>query len=519
MKNSSTVTFDSDEIARDSDLVFEDEKQSESPNFDRLMDSDNQENLRLFDAHTKPTLKHSDESADSSEQLGSDELSYMADDIEQFDEDEDESDNDVALPDETQNDDQSQGWLMRNVKRIKRSLDSLWSGAKPAEPKAEGEHNGTKHGKHKKKASAQEKPQKPKNKRKQLTKEERQQRRQQKETAAVAAASTVSHTTTTKRSSSSHKHPAGNTIPTDERKSNKFSGVRPKRQFDTTFDDNEGSGFEGSGENGGAEEAWTFYKMTITIDEPYHQTMSNPRQNSEKRLHVNPLVKNLIDKALQTDFVVRATKFEPYSLNNDLTLVTLEVTAPKDFNLDEMEDRIREQLLSGHNELRPDGLSLVHSYDTDEKIEEVLDPFDPPFPGPGDDGDDEEDDEEEEEDEYTTDRTVDEPVSEPDVVVANTPKLLFDGAGGHTQQTTDLCRGDDKVRCGNTGVYICAIQQCDGRPDCPNGEDENPDVCQKCEKDEFSCDGTRCISGDKVCDGLRDCNDGQDEANCGLSSK
>lgn len=36
----------------------------------------------------------------------------------------------------------------------------------------------------------------------------------------------------------------------------------------------------------------------------------------------------------------------------------------------------------------------------------------------------------------------------------------------------DLCRGDDKVRCGNTSFFICDIQKCDGKSDCPNGEDE-----------------------------------------------
>lgn len=36
----------------------------------------------------------------------------------------------------------------------------------------------------------------------------------------------------------------------------------------------------------------------------------------------------------------------------------------------------------------------------------------------------------------------------------------------------DLCRGDDKVRCGSTSVYICDIQKCDGTVNCPNGEDE-----------------------------------------------
>jgi hypothetical protein len=36
----------------------------------------------------------------------------------------------------------------------------------------------------------------------------------------------------------------------------------------------------------------------------------------------------------------------------------------------------------------------------------------------------------------------------------------------------DLCRSDDKVRCGTTSVYICDVQKCDGVSNCPNGEDE-----------------------------------------------
>lgn len=36
----------------------------------------------------------------------------------------------------------------------------------------------------------------------------------------------------------------------------------------------------------------------------------------------------------------------------------------------------------------------------------------------------------------------------------------------------DDCRGDDKVRCGTTAVYICGVQKCDGVSNCPHGEDE-----------------------------------------------
>ncbi|XP_041762389.1 basement membrane-specific heparan sulfate proteoglycan core protein isoform X4 [Anopheles merus] len=520
------------ESARDSDLVFEDEKPTDSSNFDRLMDMENQENLRLFAAQSKPTFDHSDESVDIGEPIGSDELSYVSDDVEEFGEDdneaENEADNEVSLPDETPSDDSNQSWLVRNVKRIKRSLDSLWSGSQAAEADRS---NGTKHGKQKKKASAQEKPQKLKNKKKvQLTKEERQLRREQKLTKDAAS---VTQTTTTRRSGSGvhqKQHQAHNAIPAVGGKSSKLGGIRPKRQYDT-FADSEGSGFEGSGESAPGEDTWTFYKMTITLDEPFHSSMRDPRQNAEKLSHVNTLVKNLIDEALRTDFVVTAKRFDPYPSSNQLTLVTLELNAPKDFNLDEMEDRIRSQLESGHYELRPDGLSLVLADDTgvdaDDlgKDEVILEPFPAlsrdPVRGPvrdpvrdpirDDEGDEEEDDEEEEDEDYATDRPIGGP-NDVDDVEPTTVRARF--GDYDAEETQDLCRGDDKVRCGKTSVYICAVQWCDGRPDCPNGEDENAPECQKCEKDEFSCDGTRCVSLAKKCDGHRDCSDGQDEADC-----
>uniref|UniRef100_A0A182P410 SEA domain-containing protein n=1 Tax=Anopheles epiroticus TaxID=199890 RepID=A0A182P410_9DIPT len=500
--------------ARDSDLVFEDEKSTDPSNFDRLMDMENQENLRLFAAHSKPTFEHSEESVDIGEPMGSDELSYLSDDAEELEEDdENESDNEISQPAETQKDEeQNQNWLIRNVKRIKRSLDSLWNSPQPAEV----ESSEAKHGKHKKKANASEKPKKSKSKKKQLTKEERQLRRAQKE-ANDAAGDT--QTTTTRRSGSigaHHSRPvAHNAIHVAGGKSGKLDGIRPKRQYDSTLVDQEGSGFEGSGESGPGEEAWTIYKMTITLDEPFYSSMNDRRQNSGIVTRVTNLAKNLIDEALRTDFVVEVNRFDPYSSSNQLTLVTLQLNAPKDINLDDMEDRIRSQLQSGHYELRPDGLSVVSTddagLDTGDlgKNEVILDPF-PDHAHAGHHDDDEDEDDEEEDEDYATERSVDGANEEDEETT--TVKVRFDDRD--SEATQDLCRGDDKVRCGKTSVYICAVQWCDGSPDCPNGEDENADECQKCEKDEFSCDGTRCVALSKKCDGHRDCNDGQDEADC-----
>lgn len=40
------------------------------------------------------------------------------------------------------------------------------------------------------------------------------------------------------------------------------------------------------------------------------------------------------------------------------------------------------------------------------------------------------------------------------------------------ERPVDRCRADDKVRCGNSSIYICTDQECDGNKDCPDGEDE-----------------------------------------------
>ncbi len=64
--------------------------------------------------------------------------------------------------------------------------------------------------------------------------------------------------------------------------------------------------------------------------------------------------------------------------------------------------------------------------------------------------------------------------------------------------------------------------KCDSNPDCPNGYDEHPLICNTtlplmndC-SDGFQCQATsknesKCLSWDLVCDGKSDCPDGQDE--------
>lgn len=97
----------------------------------------------------------------------------------------------------------------------------------------------------------------------------------------------------------------------------------------------------------------------------------------------------------------------------------------------------------------------------------------------------------------------------------------------------DCLYGEDELGCTNLqcGVFRnfrCHLTKgnqncisddwvCDGRADCPNGEDESatycpPDHVHPCESGVF-CNSS-CLPSRKICDGVKDCPDNQDESDC-----
>uniref|UniRef100_T1IUN7 EGF-like domain-containing protein n=1 Tax=Strigamia maritima TaxID=126957 RepID=T1IUN7_STRMM len=70
-----------------------------------------------------------------------------------------------------------------------------------------------------------------------------------------------------------------------------------------------------------------------------------------------------------------------------------------------------------------------------------------------------------------------------------------------------------QFKCRSTGRCIPLAWHCDDDKDCPDGSDEDPDICnhRPCTADEFQCNNGKCIPKLWFCDFDNDCGDGTDE--------
>ncbi|KAI3362051.1 hypothetical protein L3Q82_012395, partial [Scortum barcoo] len=79
---------------------------------------------------------------------------------------------------------------------------------------------------------------------------------------------------------------------------------------------------------------------------------------------------------------------------------------------------------------------------------------------------------------------------------------------------TPVCNGPS-VLCRHTSICLSHAKLCDGKKDCPEGDDEDFCVTTCPSKEDFKCKDRRsCISKNLVCDGRSHCLDGSDEVNC-----
>ncbi|XP_051907156.1 low-density lipoprotein receptor-related protein 2 isoform X4 [Hippocampus zosterae] len=84
----------------------------------------------------------------------------------------------------------------------------------------------------------------------------------------------------------------------------------------------------------------------------------------------------------------------------------------------------------------------------------------------------------------------------------------------HAVPVTAICT-NAFMQCKGTAICLPQSKLCDGKKDCPEGDDESFCVKTCPSEDDFKCNDQRgCVSKELVCDGSSHCHDGSDEVEC-----
>ncbi|XP_058452453.1 basement membrane-specific heparan sulfate proteoglycan core protein isoform X2 [Malaya genurostris] len=315
---------------------------------------------------------------------------------------------------------------------------------------------------------------------------------------------------------------------TGKRQQTREQPLRLKRHYDALADDEDA--VSGSGGHPSGFEFEYAYKLALTVFETYNKELDDKESIQFKHVAKDVAEKLhtlLSDLDSEAAFIITVHKLERSPDNERETFVTFEINADKSLSKTVIDNYLRAAIEHGYENFDMKGYSLTaeggleedygntdyHESINPDKSHDLFTekPFIIEHP-------------------YTesnvermtavssviTSNGEDKGDREVGIVPPTVPvmKSSVDASSNAITHTEDKCRGDDKFRCGQTNVFICEVQKCDGKRDCPNGEDENPADCANCTDDEFSCDPDRCIPKHKVCDNERDCDDGSDEVNC-----
>ncbi|CAK9818275.1 Low-density lipoprotein receptor-related protein 1B [Anthophora quadrimaculata] len=275
--------------------------------------------------------------------------------------------------------------------------------------------------------------------------------------------------------------------------------------------------------NGSPKGEIRYYRITLTVGEPYRSEYADRNSNEYKQLSGNltePLEQLLNHHIPNEDHHANVIQISP-TTDRFMSQVTLDIGSTFTDELEVkhiLEDQLRLHSL-GNVQVLPDGFTFRIFQGESEKLEcnEHTElrcrngdcvPLSSRCDGISQckDGSDEE---------YCPENRV--LVREYGVPIRTTTPTYNEGSGDYDDNVTDTtnkCRADDTVRCSDGSRFICSVQRCDGLPDCDDGGDEVDCLNPECSPGEFACDVSRCIPESQKCNFLKDCSDGSDEHDC-----